>query len=401
MPTFAYQAVDNGGKRTRGVANAASPGALTRTLEDRGLLVLDVAESSAGAAGGGRWFKFGRRREVLEVTRALSALLPVGMPLARALDAASGVAVGEVKAAIQDVRERVERGDTMSAALANHPSLFSPLYVGLVRAGERSGDLDAAFARLATQLERDELLRGRVTSAAIYPLILATAGTAAVLLLMFFVLPRFVTLLEGSGAKLPASTSIMLGVSHVLRRFWPLLLVIPTAGAIAAAWVRTTAEGARAWSLALLTIPAVRTLREYALAARFARLVGVLLGGGAPLLTALDDTVESLADPIARDDAIRIRTAVRDGSSLRAAVAAGTLFPPLLAQLIGVGEDAGELRTFLLKSADIFEERTERATQRLATVAEPLMIVIFGAIVGFVALSLLQAIYGINANSFK
>ena len=121
----------------------------------------------------------------------------------------------------------------------------------------------------------------------------------------------------------------------------------------------------------------------------------------APLLTALDDTIDSIADPIAKDDAIRIRTRVRDGSSLREAVAESTLFPALLAQLIGVGEEAGQLRTFLMKAADIFEERTERATQRIATLAEPAMIIVFGAIVAFVALSLLQAIYGINANSFK
>jgi general secretion pathway protein F len=401
MPTFAYQAVDTGGKRTRGVENAVSPGALARTLEQRGLLVIDVAESTSGAAGAGRGFKFGRRREVLEVTRAMAALLPVGMPLAKALNAASGVTSGEVHTAIQEVRARVERGDTLSMALTQYPQLFSPLYVGLVRAGERSGDVDSAFARLAAQLERDELLRGRVTSAAIYPLILAAAGTSAVLVLMFFVLPRFVTLLEGSGATLPASTSAMLAISHGLRRFWPALLLIPVVMTAGATWVRSTVEGKRAWAQALLTIPMVRTLRQYALSARFARLVGVLLGGGAPLLTALDDTVESLADPIAREDAVRIRARVREGSSLRSAVAEGTLFPPLLAQLIGVGEEAGELRTFLLKAADIFEERTERATQRLATLAEPAMIVIFGAIVAFVALSLLQAIYGINANSFK
>jgi type II secretory pathway component PulF len=401
MPTFGYQAVDGGGKRTRGVETASSSVALTRTLEERGLLVLEVGEATTKEAAGGGLFKFGARREVLEVTRAMAALLPVGMPLARALDAASGVAVGHVKAAVQDIRERVERGDTMSTALANHPSLFSPLYIGLVRAGERSGDLDAAFARLATQLERDELLRGRVTSAAIYPLILACAGTSAVLVLMFFVLPRFVTLLEGSGAKLPTSTSIMLGISYGLRRFWPVLLVIPALGAVAATWVRTTVEGKRALAQLLLAIPAVSLLRRYALAARFARLVGILLGGGAPLLTALDDTVDSLSDPIARDDAIRIRTRVREGSSLREAVAEGTLWPPLLPQLIGVGEDAGELQIFLLKAAEIFEERTERATQRLATLAEPAMILIFGAIVAFVALSLLQAIYGINAASFK
>lgn len=400
MPTYAYQAVDGSGKRTRGQAQAVSSGALARTLEERGLFVLDVAES--GEAGAGRQgFRFGRRREVLEVTRALAALLPVGMPLAQALNAASGVASGDVKAALQEVRARVERGDTLSTALAEHRNLFSPLYVGLVRAGERSGDIDAAFGRLAAQLERDEALRGKILSASIYPMLLATAGSVAVTVLLFFVLPRFVTLLEGSGAKLPRSTATLLAFSAGLHRLWPVLLLIPLAIAAFAAWATNTDEGRRVWSRILLTLPGVRTLRRYALAGRFARLVGVLLGGGAPLLAALDDTVESIGDPLARDDTMRIRTRVREGSSLRAAVADSALFPPMLAQLIGVGEDAGQLRVFLTKSADIFEERTERATQRLATFLEPAMIVMFGAIVAFVALSLLQAIYGINANSFK
>ena len=399
MPTYAYQAVDGAGKRMRGQAQATSSGALTRTLEQRGLLVLEVAESSEASGGGG--IRFGRRREVLEVTRAMAALLPVGMPLAQALNAASGVASGDVRSALQEVRARVERGDTLSSALAEHRRMFSPLYVGLIRAGERSGDIDAAFARLADQLERDEALRGKVTSAAIYPLLLATAGSVAVTVLLFFVLPRFVTLLEGSGAKLPRSTATLLALSSVLHRGWPVLLMIPLLVAAFAAWVTNSDEGRRVWSRLLLTLPGVATLRRYALAGRFSRLVGVLLGGGAPLLTALDDTIESIGDPVARDDAVRIRTRVREGTSLKGAVSEGTLFPPMLAQLIGVGEDAGQLRVFLMKAADIFEERTERATQRLATMAEPAMIVIFGVIVAFVALSLLQAIYGINANSFK
>ena len=402
MPTFAYQAVDRAGKRLRGTENAVSGGALSRSLEDRGLLVIDVAESgSAAPSGGGGLFKFGRRREVLELTRALAALLPVGMPLAQALKAAASVSGPEVRGAMDEVRARVERGDTLSTALAAHPHLFSPLYVGLVRAGERSGDVDSAFARLADQLDRDEQLRGRVMSASIYPFLLAFAGTVAVSVLMFFVLPRFVTLLQGSGAKLPTSTSLLIGLSSFLHRFWPFLLLIPAGMVVAATWMRNTSEGARAWSRLLLGVPGIRTLRQFALAARFARLVGVLLGGGAPLLTALDDTIDSIGDPIAREDAMRIRTAVREGRSLRSAVSESPLFPPLLSQLIGVGEEAGELRVFLLKSADIFEERTERITQRLATLAEPAMIVVFGAIVAFVALSLLQAIYGINANSFK
>jgi len=238
-------------------------------------------------------------------------------------------------------------------------------------------------------------------SASIYPLLLATAGSIAVTVLLFFVLPRFVTLLEGSGAKLPRSTATLLAVSSALHRGWPVLILLPFLIAAIATWIRNTKEGARVWSTTMLALPGVATLRRYALAARFARLVGVLLGGGAPLLAALDDTVESLGDPLAREDAARIRTRVREGSSLRAAVAESTLFPPLLAQLVGVGEEAGQLRVFLMKAADIFEERTERATQRLATLLEPGMIILFGAMVAFVALSLLQAIYGINASSFK
>jgi type IV pilus assembly protein PilC len=178
-------------------------------------------------------------------------------------------------------------------------------------------------------------------------------------------------------------------------------MLVPFGIAAFLAWTRNTDDGRRAGARLLLSIPGVRTLRQYALAARFARLVGVLLGGGAPLLVALDDTIESIGDPVARDDVVRIRTRVREGSSLRAAVADSHLFPALLAQLIGVGEEAGQLRIFLDKSADIFEERTERATQRLATLAEPAMIVMFGAIVAFIALSLLQAIYGINASAFR
>lgn len=400
MPNYSYEAVNGSGKRTRGLESAASSGALSRTLEDRGLLVLELSETSGSAGSKGR-FRFGRRREVLEVTRALAALLPVGMPLSQALNAATGVTSGEVRDALQEVRAKVQRGDTLSSALAEHPHLFTPLYVGLIRAGEKSGDVDAAFARLSESLEREEALRGRVLSAAIYPLLLAVAGSAAVAVLLFFVLPRFVTLLAGSGAKLPASTTLLLGISGLMQRFWPVLLLMPFFFALAAAWVQNTAEGKRAFSRLLLALPLVNTLRRYALAARFSRMAGVLLGGGAPLLSALDDTIESIADPIAREDASRIRTRVREGSSLREATAESTLFPPLLAQLIGVGEEAGQLRIFLLKAADIFEERTERATQRLATLAEPAMIIVFGAIVAFVALSLLQAIYGINANSFK
>jgi general secretion pathway protein F len=400
MSAFTYAAVDQGGRRRQGSAEAATAAALTRNLEGQGLLVLDVQEQS-NAQANRSGFRFGRRREVLEVTRALGALLPAGLPLAQALGAAANVASDELRTVLQTIRTRVERGESLALVLSAYPQLFSPLYVGLIRAGEKSGQLDQAFTRLAVQLERDEAFQSKLLSSMIYPLLLASVGSIAVTILLLFVLPRFAELLEGSGAALPTSTAFMLGVSGVLRRYWYALVLLPVGGGVLLSWLRTNPEGMRVASRTMLATPVIRTLRQHAMAARFARVVSVLLNGGAPLLTALDDAVESLTDPLAKEDTLRIRQRVREGVSLRQAVMESPHFPVLLPQLIGVGEESGRLQNFLEKAADIFEEKTERTAQRLATIAEPAMIVVFGSIIALVALSLLQAVYGINAGSFK
>ena len=404
MPAFAYRAVEPSGRRVRGRDVAATGAALTRDLERRGLLVLDVAETrDDGTARGGRRGAPGSRRTgVLDITRALAALIPAGLPLARALTAAAELASAEVAAAVLAVRERVERGESLAAALGEYPALFSPVYVGLVRAGEKSGDVAGAFTRLATQLEREAQLRSRLVSALLYPALLSVAGGAAVLVLLLFVLPRFAELLSGAGAALPRSTVYLLAFSTAVRRYWPALALLPLAVAGAAAGMRRADGPARRLvARALLAIPVAGVVRRDAVTARFARLVGVLLSGGAPLLAAIDASLESVADPLARDDAVRIREQVRAGVSLHRAVAASPLFPPLLAQLVAVGEESGRLGEFISKAADVFEERTERATTRLVALAEPAMIVVFGGLVGFVALSLFQAIYSINARSFR
>ncbi len=398
MPAFAYQAVDVAGRRLRGSEEAPSAAALTRTLETRGLIVVELAEGAEAPSAG---FRFGRRQAVLELTRAIAALLAAGLPLARALAAATHVTTGELTTALGAVKAEVERGHALSSALAEHPELFSPLYVGLVRAGERSGDLAAAFARLARQLEREEQLRARLLSLSIYPMILAVAGGMALLVLVLFVLPRFAELLTGSGADLPRSTAFVLAASAALRRFWPVLAAAVLAVPGFMVWLGRSNEGRRTAARVLLALPLVRELRQQVLAARFSRLVGVLLGGGAPLLAALDAAAESVGDPLAQEEADRIRARVREGASLHAGIAAGALFPPLFPQLVAVGEEAGRLEDFLLKAAELFEERTERGLQRLVTLIEPALIVGFGAIVALVALAVLQAIYGVNAGSFR
>ncbi len=399
--TFAYEAVDRAGRRRRGTTSAASAATLARTLEERGLVVLDVSASVGEPGSELRSRDRPRGRDVLEATRALAALSGAGLPLARALATAATVAPGAVAVALGEVGARVMQGQPLSSALAEHPRAFSRLYVGLIRAGERSGDVAGAFSRLAVQLERDQDLRARLVSASIYPLILAAAGGTAVTVLMLHVLPRFAELLQDTGAVLPRSTTALVGLAQLAERWWPLLVVGLVGLTLAVAASIASEHGRRSAASLVLHLPGVGTFRRSALAARFARLAAVLLGGGAPLVSALDDTAECIGDPIARDETGRIRARVREGAALHAALTESTLFPPLLSQLVAVGEESGRLQEFLCKAADILEERTERHLRRLVALAEPAMILLFGGFVGFVALSLLQAIYSVNAGAFR
>jgi len=400
VPLYAYQAVDAGGRRTRGRLSATTAQALIRDLEGRGLLALNVDEATGEATSGGLGLGFGRRDAVLEFTRAIAALLPAGMPLAKALAAGATTAPASIRPTLDAVRVKVERGDELAAALAEHPGLFTSLYVGIVRAGEKSGSLDKAFVRLADHLERESELRSKLISMSIYPVLLALVGAGAVLVLVFFVLPRFAELLLDSGATLPATAGAIVNVTTWLRVNWRFLAVIPPAFLIAFAWLRTSESGRRFSSNALINLPLVGNWRKQTLAAAFARMVGELLTGGAPLLMALEDAHDCMTDPVAQTETERIRVRVREGSALHAAISEKSIFPTVLPQLVALGEDAGRLAEFLIKSAELLERKTERTLERLVALAEPAMIIGFGGLVALVALALLQAIYGVNAASF-
>ena len=402
MPSFHYRAVDAQGNRLAGLAEAPSPRAATRALEERGLVVLEVHDEPAEAApAAGGVARGARRRGVLDATRALASLLDAGLPLARALETARLAVDGATAERLDRVRVRVVRGDPLATALAGEPDLFSPVYVGLVRAGERSGRLAEAFARLTAQLEREDELRAKLLAALVYPTILAVAGGAAIVVLLFFVLPRFAELLAGTGASLPASTATLVAISTALRERWWLVVLAPVAMALLVAGLRASESGARGVARVANALPLVGTLRRERASARFARLVSVLAAGGAPLMDALSGTVDSMGDPLARDEAARVRARVREGEPLAHVLGDSALFVPMLAQLARVGEESGRLVEFLGKAAEILEQRAERTTTRLVALTEPALIVLFGGIVGFVALSLLQAIYGINAGALR
>ncbi len=398
---FSWEAIDRSGRRLRCFEGAVGADALRVALEQRGLVVLRIAPAAGTVATAGAGAARPSRADLLEFTRAMAGLLAAGLPLARALDATRAMVRPSMAPLVDRTRGRLGQGASLAAVLAEERGSFPPLYVGLVRAGERSGDLAGAFRRLAEHVEREAELRAKLVSASVYPMLLAAGGGAAVLVLLLVVLPRFADMLTASGARLPGSTAFLLALAVAVRRYWMVLAAIAAGLTVAAGWARATMNGRRAAARLLDALPGVGPLRRELIGARTARLLSVLLGGGAPVLSALEGTAESLDDPLAGEALEAVRGHVREGAALHRALADTGAFPPVLVQLSALGEETGRLGEFIAKAATILEERVERNVQRLVALAEPAMIVAFGGIVGFVALSLLQAIYSVNAGSFR
>lgn len=400
MPAFAYRAATAAGRTVRGVEDAESPAALERTLGARGLYPLEVAPATAAATepAARRAFRT-RRADVVEAVRYLATLMDAGFPLDRALGAVSRVvARRDTAAAVLDVRDRVRGGARLDDALAAHPALFPRFAVGMVRAGERGGYLARALDRLSAQMEREQALRARLVSALIYPAVMIAVGAAAIAVLFAYVLPRFVVLLQDTGSALPRSTALLLSIGEFTGRWWGALPMIPIGLALVIAAVRSTEQGRTMMDGVLLRLPVIGPLRQRAASTRLARTLSTLLGSGMPILPALEIAAASQADGAVQQAVLRAREEVRAGDRLAAALRRAGLFPFLFVQMVEVGEEGGRLPDMLERAAQSLENELERGLDRLMRLVEPVMILVFGGIVGFVALSLLQAIYGIRAD---
>ncbi|HEV3052882.1 MAG TPA: type II secretion system F family protein [Longimicrobium sp.] len=401
MPAFAYRAANAAGRTVRGVEEAESAPALERQLGARGLYPLHVAPATAADAEPRRAGFRGRRADVVEAIRYLVTLLDAGFPLDRALAAVSRVvARNDVAQAISDARERVRGGARLEQAMAAHPRIFPRFAVGMVRAGERGGQLAPALDRLAAQLEREQALRSRLASAMVYPAVMMAVGAGALVVLFVYVLPRFVALLADTGSALPKSTAALLAAGAFVSRWWVAIVIalVALVGGIAA-W-RATEEGRAATDRILLGVPVIGGLRRRVAAARLGRSLSTLLASGLPILPALEVAAESQADAAVAAEVLRAREEVRAGDRLAASLRRTGIFPFVFVQMVDVGEEGGRLPEMLDRGATAMEGELERRLDRMLRLLEPLLIVVFGGIVGFVALSLLQAIYGIRADAF-
>jgi type II secretory pathway component PulF len=400
--TYRYRAATASGEVVEGVVQAATPGAAIDALRRQTLVPVSV-EPAGAAAGAARsrwqWIPASRHDDALAAaTRTLATMLAAGSPLDRALDFAARHATTEpLRLALDGVLADVRRGESLAASLGARPQAFGTLAPALVRAGETSGTLDDALAQLADHVERTRDLRAQLRAALWYPALMGIVAGVGVTILLAFVVPRFAEMLDGTGGTLPASTRMLVALSGaVTQGWWIALLLAAAAAAGGRAWLQDAGNRAR-WHALRLQLPVAGRVERTIATARFSRALGTLLRSGAGVVTALRIARESVTNLAMSAGIERAIGLVERGEPVASSLA--SVLPPLAAQLLAVGEETGALDTMALRIADTSDAEAQRSLRSLVSLVEPLLIVCFGGVVGFVALAMLQAVYSINVTT--
>lgn len=401
MPVYHFVAFDARGKRVKGIVDADTLGQARARLRSQGNFPVSISENPGGGGGvpgGGGWAWRGpSSREITALTRQLATLLGAGVPLVEALDVLLQQAPGAgLQRIVAEVREEINQGRTLTAALATQARYFPPLYINMVRAGEASGNLELVLERLAEVRERQDQLQGKVWAALAYPLLMAVFGTAVVLFLLVSVVPGISEIFRESAAILPLPTRVLLAASDGLRQLWWLFAL----GLALALWggdrLRRQGRGRRFWDGLRLRCPLLGRLAHHVLLARFATTLAGLLHSGVGLLPSLA-IVRALVDNVLVAEALdTAMERIGAGGGFAESLADSPWFPPALRRMIGVGERSGSLETLLEKSGIAYEREVDASLGALTALLEPALILAMGLVVGFVVLSILLPIFMMN-----
>jgi type II secretory pathway component PulF len=388
---FRYRAARHDGQLVSGRLAAESAGAATTALLARGLAPVDVRADEAGPGP-----RSAGRRELAVVFRSLASLAGAGLPLERAIAATTPLAGGKLRPLLVDVRQAVHRGVSVAAALDAGNGLVPGVVIGMIRAGERSGRLTLALERAASHLEQEAELLGRLRQALAYPLMLAITGTVSVLVIGTVVVPRFAALLADQGQSLPLATRILLASSALLTRHGVALAVILGAiGLVLYRIARRPGATARIHEM-LLAAPVVGPVRHALASGRCCRALASTLQSGMPVLPALAAATEAAGDVAVAALFGRARERVTRGEPVARSLEHEAAIVPVCVQLLAVGEAGGRLAELAERAATVAATEGERTLRSLVTMIEPLCIILFGGIVIFVAMALLQAVYGLR-----
>lgn len=403
MAKFTYTATKNG-KTVHGTTEGANKEAVVTNLRKQDIIPLVVKPVKSGGLSLGS-LKFGNKVKVKDLavfTRQLSTMISAGVPLNRSLHTLQDQTKNpHFRNIIETVAKDVEGGMPLADAFKKHPEAFSDVFVNMVRAGEAGGILDEILKRLSLQIERDASMRKKIRGAMAYPIVILTVTVVSFFGIMIFIIPKLgaiLTDLGGADAKLPVYTQAMLDISGFIQKYAIPILVVTIIFAVIIKRYIKTPKGRYQFDSIMLRVPIIKTVIIKVAIARFARTFASLMSSGVSVLDALEVTGGAIGNRVIEQELKDAAKEVKNGKPLSESLANTKHFPPIVSQMLSTGEESGQIDTILVKVADFYEEEVETTIDSLASIIEPLMIIVLGSVVGVIAASVMGPIANLSKN---
>jgi type IV pilus assembly protein PilC len=394
MSTFAYTAVDASGKTIRGKMDADSEQLVTSKLHEQRCHIVSISrgkEKKKLPTIGSRKVKL---KSMVIFSRQFATMINAGIAVVRCLDILEGQTKDEaLKPAIAQCKRDVKAGLSLTDAFGKHPTVFSRLYINMVRAAETGGILDQMLDRLATFLEKEDEIRGKIKSAMIYPIVVLIFAGMVLTALFMFVLPKFKEIFLAMNVKMPLATRILFDGSTFLKGHWYMLLGILIGGFLAYRRYAKTERGRFQIDGLKLRVPVIGELVQKMGISRFSRTFATLIASGVPMMRSLEIVGDTSGNVVIAKAVDNARSAIREGQKISVPLAQSGLFPSMVTHMIDIGEETGRLSDMLIKVSDFYDQEVDAAVKALTSLVEPCLIVFMGGIVGFIAVSIMSPIF--------
>ncbi|MDK0618532.1 type II secretion system F family protein [Clostridium perfringens] len=394
MANFKYKAINSEGQRIEGSQSADSESQVREMLLSNQYYPLSIEKENSKNKSS---FSFNRKVKLKDIAvfcRQFYVMLDSGLSIGKALNIL--IEQGEkpkIRDALIGVNGDLKRGETLANSMRKRKDVFPNLLTSMIDAGERSGNLDIILKRMAEYYEKETKIRGKIKSAMIYPIVLGVVAIIAITFILTFVMPTFVQMFEENNVDLPTSTKMVLGTSKMLGKYGIIIFLILVTAIILLGKYLKSEEGQYKLSVINLKIPVIKKLTQKIIVSRFTRTMGIVSSSGMSLVTSLEIVASVVGNKIAEKELLKVKEKVLKGEGLGDSIMKIKIFPPMLASMVKVGEEAGSLDSILDKTADFYDDELEREIQTATALIEPAMIVVMGIIIGFLLISILTPMF--------
>lgn len=403
MEIFEYSAKNKAGKIIRGNVSATDKKAAADSLFDKGLTPISIENKKKAFTPASISKALDRKKvpltEKVIFSRQFATMVGAGVPIVKSINIlANQTTNATMKASLQTIGKEVEGGNTLSLALSRYPAIYSPTYISMVKAGEVGGILEDVLDRLATQMEKDHELIGKVKGAMIYPAVIFVVMAIAFFFIMTVIVPQLSAVFAQLGGELPWYTKLLLSISDSLKKYGVLILILLAIGVAIFIKIRKKPAVKHKLDIIFLHAPIFGNVIRKVNLARFSRTFAALMGAGIPVLDALNVVSQSLSNSVIADEIKTIAHAVKNGSNIAKPLSKSKNFPPIVAEMTAVGEETGTLDTILTKLAEFYEKEVNSIVAGISSIIEPVLIIFLGGLVGFVVISVIGPLYQLTSN---